>query len=118
VGRATEVEGRQEFTDNSYLKILQEQGFPGFTFLLGVGGTVLLLGRRLARDGPARRPPAIAALGAVVSFLTLCLFQEYVESAGKVVAWTLLGVALWFGYGAPGPRAPRDDGEGDGLRAA
>ncbi len=118
VGRATEVDGRQRFTDNSYLKILQEQGFPGFTFVLGMAGTVLLLGRRLARDGPARRPPAIAALGAVVSFLTLCLFQEYVESAGKVVAWTLLGVALWFAYGAPGPRAPRDDGEDDGLRAA
>ena len=90
------------FTDNTYLKVFQEQGvLGGLLFTLGLFGTAVLVGRRLARGRPTDDPVAIAALAAFVSFLVLCVLGEYIEQAGKGVAWTLLGVALWGAYGAP-----------------
>ena len=100
VGRASEVDRRQTYTDNAYLKLIQEQGPAGLLFIVGMFGTVFLLIRRLAWEGHRRSPMAVAAIGAVVSFLTMCMLQEFIELAGKAVAWTMLGIAIWFVHGA------------------
>jgi hypothetical protein len=44
----------------------------------------------------------VAALGALIAFLTLCFLGEYIEWPGKVLAWTMLGIALWLAYGVVG----------------
>jgi O-Antigen ligase len=97
VGRAT-VDGDSKgvFTDNSYLKILQEQGFPGaLLFLTAVLGALALCGLRLIRAGPLTRPLGVAALVACVAFLALCTMGEYIEQPGKVLLWAFLGIASW-----------------------
>jgi O-antigen ligase len=105
VGHATEVQHNTVFTDNSYVKVLQEQGIVGVLFIVGVLGSAILLGRRLARAGPEREPLAIAALGGFVAFLTVCFLGEYIELPGKVVAWMMLGLGIWYGYGVGDRRA-------------
>jgi hypothetical protein len=105
VGRATLKGRRAATTDNSYLKVLQEQGVPGgLLFTVGLVGLVVALVVRLARAGPARRPLGIAALTGFVGFLVLMLSGEYIEQPGKLLAWTLLGVATWEAIG-PAPAA-------------
>jgi O-antigen ligase len=101
VGRAT-VEGGSPgvYTDNSYVKILHEQGFPGaLLFLFAVGGAVALCWLRLARAGPTARPLGVAALVGVIAFLALCVMGEYIEQPGKELVWALLGIAAWEAYG-------------------
>jgi O-antigen ligase len=105
VGHATEVRHRTTYVDNTYLKVLQEQGVVGVLFIVGVLGSAILLGRRLARAGPGREPVAVAALGGFVAFLTVCFLGEYIELPGKVVAWTMLGLGIWYGYGFSDQRA-------------
>ena len=96
--------------------MFQEQGIlGGLLFTLGIIGTAVLIGRRLARGRPTDDPVAVAALAAVVSFLVLCVLGEYIEQAGKAIAWTLLGVALWSTYGKswpPGGARPEGDDRG------
>jgi hypothetical protein len=101
IGRATIKHGRTAvYTDSSYLKILQEQGFlGGFVFLFGVLGAVALCWRRLIRAGPLSRPLGVAALVGVVAFLVLCLTGEYIEQPGKGLVWAMLGIATWEAYG-------------------
>jgi O-antigen ligase len=94
VGRATGRSGAT-YTDNSYLKVLREQGFAGIALFLGA--IVLLLGSlvgRLLRAGPGTRPFALAALAALITFLVMMVTGEYIEQPGKVLAWSLLGAAL------------------------
>jgi O-antigen ligase len=106
VGHATEVQHvTTDFVDNTYLKVLQEQGIFGLLFIVGVLGSTILLGFRLARAGPGRDTLAVAALGAFVAFLTVCFLGEYIELPGKVIAWTMLGVGIWYGYGFSDQRA-------------
>ncbi len=96
VGRATAKGRKAAFTDSSYLKILQEQGPLGaLLFLGGFGGLLVMAGIRLARAGPSQRSLGTAALAGFGGFLVLMLMGEYVEQPGKLLAWTLLGVALW-----------------------
>jgi MFS family permease len=100
VGRAT-VEGDDPgvYTDSSYVKILQEQGFPGaLLFLFAVVGAVGLCWLRLARAGPLARPLGVAALVGVIAFLALCVMGEYIEQPGKELVWALLGIAAWEAY--------------------
>ena len=122
VGHATTTDDRRlrglKYTDNSYLKVLQEQGIAGLLFLVGVLGSTGLVARRLIRAGPARHPVGVAALAAVVSFLVLCLLQEYIELAGKVVAWTLLGVAVASAFGLTRDGRVAGAREQDGVHAA
>jgi O-Antigen ligase len=93
------------YTDNSYLKVLDEQGIPiGLLFIVGVIGSAVLIGRELVRAGPLRRPVAVAALGGFVAFFTLCFLGDYIEWPGKILAWTLLGIAVWDVYGTKGRR--------------
>lgn len=96
IGRATTKGRTTEFTDSSYLKILEEQGPLGV--LLFVGGLVGLLvgaGIRLVRIGPSQRPLGTAALASFGGFMVLMVMGEYIEQPGKLLAWTLLGVTLW-----------------------
>jgi len=107
VGRATQQGRRLDYVDNSYLKVLQEQGFFfGSLFVIGVLGTLVMLGRRLARAQPTRTPVATAAFGAAVAFFVLCIATEYIETSGKVLAWSMLGAALSYAY-APARAATR-----------
>lgn len=107
VGRAT-LEGRRAVTtDNSYVKILREQGIPGgFLFVAGLLGMTIALVLRYLRLGPAHSPVGVAALAGFVSFLVLMLTGETIEFPGKMLAWTLLGVATWEALGAAPAATP------------
>jgi O-antigen ligase len=101
IGRATAKGSRDAvYTDNTYIKILQEQGFlGGIVFLLGIVGALALCWRRLARTGPLERPVGVAALLGVTAFLVLALSGEFIEQPGKALVWALLGVATWDAFG-------------------
>jgi hypothetical protein len=86
-------------TDNSFLKILREQGFVvAPLFLLGLLALVATVSLGLRRTPSADRGVGIAALAGFVSFLALAVAGEYVEQPGKLLAWTLLGVAAWAAW--------------------
>jgi hypothetical protein len=81
-------------TDNSFLKVLYDQGVIGFMlFVGGVLAAVVLLARRLRRAEGESRAVGLAALAGFVTFLGISMAGEYVEQPGKVIAWGLLGVA-------------------------
>jgi O-antigen ligase len=95
VGSASADERADFLTaDNSYLKVLYEQGFLGIAlFVAGLGGVLVLLTRRVLTATGEARAVGLAALAGVVGFLALAVTGEYVEQPGKVYAWALLGVA-------------------------
>jgi len=96
-------------TDNSFLKVLVEQGVLGLTlFVCGMVAVLLLLARRLRRIAPDSRSVAFAALAAFVSFLGLSFSGEYVEQPGKVVAWSLLGIAAAYAFFDSAPPLDRE----------
>jgi O-antigen ligase len=95
-------------TDNSFLKVLVEQGFAGLAlFAAGVLGAVALLARRLRRVGGEPGAAGLAALAGFAAFLGVAFAGETVEQPGKVVAWGLLGMAAAHAYAGaePGRRA-------------
>lgn len=123
VGGATQdPEGRvQAFADNSYLKVLQEQGaLGGVPFILGIFGTLIAIAARVMRRGMPLRGLGAAAVAASASFFLLAWTSEAIEQPGKVLAWLLLGVALWAASAAPEPeggRGPRrTDEDRDSVR--
>jgi O-antigen ligase len=100
VGRATSHGRVAKFTDNSYLKVLKEQGIlGGLLFIGGLAGILVALAIRLARQDPSRRALGTAALAAFSGFAVLMIMGEYIEQPGKLLAWTLLGVAVWEACG-------------------
>ncbi|MDQ3849813.1 MAG: O-antigen ligase family protein, partial [Actinomycetota bacterium] len=104
VGRATldRTGTARTFADNSYLKILQEQGPLGaLPFILGVLGTFAAVAAGVARRGGQLRAIGVVALAASLSFFVLATSSEAIEQPGKVLAWLLLGIALWTAFGAP-----------------
>ncbi len=104
VGGATrDSEGRvQAFADNSYLKVLQEQGPLGAVpFILGIFGVLIAIAARVTRSAMPLRGLATAAVAGSASFFLLAWTSEAIEQPGKVLAWLLLGVALWTASGAP-----------------
>jgi len=110
VGRASLQGRRAATTDNSYIKVLVEQGVAGaILFLLGLFGILAAVTIRLRRLGIAHRPLGTAALAGFFGFIVLMLMGEYVEQPGKLLAWTLLGVAMWEAVGRPDvdPRSTR-----------
>jgi hypothetical protein len=81
-------------TDNSFLKVLFEQGVLGAAiFLAGMVAAVVGIGRRLRWAAGDERGLGLAALAGFVTFLGISMTGEYVEQPGKVVAWGLLGIA-------------------------
>ena len=80
--------------DNSYLKILREQGWLGGPIFIA-GVVVLLVGLGLASLDRSRSfsPIAVGALAAAFSFLVLGAAGEYIEQPGKALAWLFLGLA-------------------------
>jgi hypothetical protein len=113
VGRASSLSGEPTVTaDNSFLKIAREQGLPVALFFgLGLVALCSSVVLALRRVGGSRRALATAALGGFVGFLVMCVFGEFVEQPGKVVAWALLGLAVAGAHAAPeGSRG--DDGRG------
>jgi O-antigen ligase len=87
---------RVRTTDNSFLKVLIEQGFLGLAlFAGGMVGAVVVLTRRLQGiAAPEPRSVGLAALAGFVAFLGISLAGESVEQPGKVIAWALLGMAV------------------------
>jgi O-antigen ligase len=90
-------------TDNSFLKVLVDQGVLGFTlFVGGILGAMVVLARRLRGAADLEsQAVGLAALAGFVAFLGVCLAGESVEQPGKVIAWVLLGVAAAHAF--PGP---------------
>jgi O-antigen ligase len=102
VGRATnQSNGRRPVTtDNSFLKVLVEQGLVGAAlFYAAIVGSLIAIARRLRRAAGEPRAVGLAALGGFVAFLVLSMTGEYVEQPGKVVAWALLGMAAALAFG-------------------
>jgi hypothetical protein len=97
-------------TDNSFLKVMVEQGVIGFAlFALGMAGIVLASARRLSHAPGDSRALGLAALAGFVAFLGIAAVGEAVEAPGKVVAWALLGVAVaqaWWRAGEASGDAP------------
>ena len=116
VGSATlDEEGTvKTFSDNSYVKILQEQGPLGaIPFVLGVFGTLVACVAGVLRGGVALRGLGVAAVTASVSFFLLAWSSEAIEQPGKILAWLFLGLALWTAFGAP-PRERTSGARGAG----
>lgn len=96
-------------TDNSFLKVLVEQGvIGGLIFTVGLFGACALLARRLIRTSGQPQVLGGAALAAFVSFLVLSQAGEYIEQPGKLLAWGLLGMATSYAFLA-GVDRPRTD---------
>jgi O-antigen ligase len=116
------------FADNSYLKILQEQGPLGaIPFTLGVLALLIAIAARGARAEPAVRGLGIAAVAASGSLFLLAVTSEAIEQPGKVLAWLFLGIGLWTVAVRSGPDAeagartapaPPGSDAGQGLRIA
>jgi hypothetical protein len=105
VGHASS-ETRPRTTDSSYLKVLVEQGFPGgLLFAAALVSACAATAVGLARLPLRERATGVAALGGVLAFLALAATGEYVEQPGKVLAWTMLGVAA--AEAARAPAVPR-----------
>lgn len=101
-GASANANGDEVTTDNSFLKVLVEQGVYGLViFLAGLVMALWAVTRRLAARGGEARAAGLAALAGVVGFLVLSISGEYVEQPGKVVAWALLGIATACAF-APG----------------
>jgi O-antigen ligase len=114
VGRATASGERQPVaTDNSFLKVFVEQGVAiGVLFMLAVLGLVVALLRRLGRLSPNRSALGLAALAGFVAFVATFAVAEYIEQPGKVLAWSLLGLAIAQAFGS------RDDPDEDAALEA
>jgi O-antigen ligase len=96
-------------TDNSFLKVLVEQGVIGLAlFVAGMLGAVLVLARRLRRTAEELRPVGLAALAGFVTFLGISFAGESVEQPGKIVAWGLLGVAVAHAFGGAARASDRE----------
>lgn len=109
VGHASGVDRRHPVTtDNSYLKVLVEQGILGAVlFLAGSLGICLAIARRLRRAEAPTAWLGLAALSGFGSFLVLGVTGEFIEQPGKVLAWALLGAALAYAFqSAPPSSAP------------
>ena len=96
VGRASGFSRDEKVTtDNSFLKVLVEQGYPGLALLLlALLTTIVVLVRSIGRSRRADRALGVAALSAFVSFAALMATIEAIEQPGKVLAWTFLGIAI------------------------
>jgi hypothetical protein len=112
VGAASDSASEETVTaDNSFLKILVEQGFLGLAlFAGGVIATVAVIARGLRRAAGETRALGLAALAGFVAFVGISLAGEYVEQPGKAIAWVLLGVALAQALGGGDARAAAGEG--------
>ncbi len=102
VGRATldDESNTVTFTDDSYLKVLQEQGPLGAVpFTLGALAALVAAAAGAARRIGPERGIGLAAIGGSLSFFVLAATSETIEQPGKVLAWLLLGIALWAAFG-------------------
>jgi O-Antigen ligase len=100
-------------TDNSYLKVVVEQGMlVGAAFIAALIGAVVLLVRRLRWAAPDARALGVAALAGFVAFLGISISGEYVDQPGKVIAWGLLGVAVATAMDRARPDGRRKPPEG------
>ena len=75
---------RSSTTDNSFLKVLVEQGALGFlAYTAGLVGMLALAGARLRRAPPQAQLLGLAALSGFVGFVLLETAGEYIEQPGQ-----------------------------------
>ena len=111
-GASSPVRTRVRTTDNSFLKVLVEQGVLGLVlFAGGLLGVVVVLARRLRRAAVDDRSVGLAALAGFVAFLGISFAGETVEQPGKTAAWGLLGVAAALAFADAGGGASPSNAE-------
>jgi hypothetical protein len=111
VAQALRGSGGTVIADNSYLKVLHEQGWPGgLLFTVGVIGVLVALGV-MAVHGPRQfSPVGLASLAGAASFFVLLVGGEFVEQPGKLLGWFLVGLAaLELGRARREPPSPADE---------
>lgn len=91
--------GTLAVTDNTFLKLFLQGGFPMLIVFLSFVGSVLVLAFRVLKsvsgpDGdPWMRDVAIWATSSFVSLLTIFMFVDYLESAPAIsLNWMAVGV--------------------------
>ncbi|MDX6656188.1 MAG: hypothetical protein QOH62_981 [Solirubrobacteraceae bacterium] len=82
--------------DNSYLRIGYEQGIvPALLYIAGLLTLALGLVRRaIATPDPARAGPALAAAGALVSYIVVLYPSNAFDGFTALTAWLLAGVGI------------------------
>ena len=82
--------------DNSYLRVGYEQGIvPALIYIAGLLALALGLIRRAATaPDPARAGPALAAAGAMVSYIVVLYPSNAFDGFAALAAWLLAGVGL------------------------
>ncbi len=87
--------GTLAVTDNTFLKLFLQGGFPLLIAFLSFVGSVLVLAYRTLKTAtdPWIRDLAIWATGSFVSLLTIFMFVDYLESAPAIsLNWMAVGV--------------------------
>jgi hypothetical protein len=82
--------------DNSYLRVGYEQGMvPALLYIAGLLALALGLVRRaIATPDPARAGPALAAAGALVSYIVVLYPSNAFDGFTALTAWLLAGVGI------------------------
>jgi hypothetical protein len=82
--------------DNSYLRVGYEQGIvPALLYIAGLVALALALIRRaVVTPDPARAGPALAAAGAIVSYIVVLYPSNAFDGYTALAAWLLVGVGL------------------------
>jgi hypothetical protein len=82
--------------DNSYLRVGYEQGMvPALLYIAGLLTLALGLVRRaIATPDPARAGPALAAAGALVSYIVVLYPSNAFDGFTALTAWLLAGVGI------------------------
>jgi O-Antigen ligase len=82
--------------DNSYLRVGYEQGIvPALLYIAGLIALALALIRRaVVTPDPARAGPALAAAGAIVSYVVVLYPSNAFDGYTALAAWLLVGVGI------------------------
>ncbi len=82
--------------DNSYLRVGYEQGIvPALLYIAGLLALALALIRRaVVEPDPARAGPALAAAGAMVSYVVVLYPSNAFDGYAALAAWLLAGVGI------------------------
>jgi hypothetical protein len=82
--------------DNSYLRVGYEQGIvPALLYIAGLVALALALIRRaVVTPDPARAGPALAAAGAIVSYIVVLYPSNAFDGYAALAAWMLAGVGI------------------------
>ena len=109
--------------DNSYLRVAYEQGvLPALLYIAGLLAlTATMIRRAAVTPDPARAGPAIAAAGALVSYVVVLYPSNAFDGFTALAAWLLAGIGIapfLVPRPATAPASVRSDLRGDALAQA